>query len=473
MSTMSRLYPGEVALRPVALAVGEIVVVVAAATGLVALLDSTAPAVGLGILYLLAVLTIAVRRGQIAALMTALVSVLTLNYLFLAPRHRLAIAHLEDFVELCVLLITAIVVGRLAAAGRRDAAEAERRAQAAAAREREAQLIARAASAVLAGQSISAQLEGIGVGIAAATDASQARIGLGPVPSPREQEMVLPLPTQAQRAWLYVDRDSSWARSDLERIAEPLGKLLDVAVERERMADGAAETEAARRADVARTAILHAISHDLRSPLTAITTAASALRSPGLDEGERAELVDVIEADGQRLARLVADLLDLSRIEAGAVAPLSDWCDLREIVSAAAAQAAGSHPVAFGVPEEFPLVRADAAQLERVFVNLIENAVKFSPADQPIRISGGRGSTWVTVRVSDRGAGIPKSHRMRVFEPFFRGGDHRGGGSGLGLAICRGFVEANGGRITLHSRTGEGTTITVSFPLVRQPAATT
>jgi two-component system sensor histidine kinase KdpD len=114
-------------------------------------------------------------------------------------------------------------------------------------------------------------------------------------------------------------------------------------------------------------------------------------------------------------------------------------------------------------------VRADAAQLERVFSNLIENAIKFSPPDSPVRITGGVGGGRVTVRVIDQGRGIPAQHRTQVFEPFFRGRGAAGVGSGLGLAISRGFVEANGGTIVLQSGVDRGTSFAVSFPLVRQP----
>ncbi len=114
-------------------------------------------------------------------------------------------------------------------------------------------------------------------------------------------------------------------------------------------------------------------------------------------------------------------------------------------------------------------MRADAAQLERVFSNLIENAIKFSPQGAPVEIRGGAGPAWVTVRFIDHGRGIPLDHRGRIFEPFFRGRGTGAGGSGLGLAICRGFVEANGGRITVQSDVGQGTSFAVSFPAVPQP----
>ena len=372
-------------------------------------------------------------------------------------------------VELGVLLITAVVVGRLAASGRARAAEAESRARLAARREREATLLAEAASAILAGTSLATQLETMGTRLAGATASSRARVALEAVPSPGSGEIATPLRSRTRSAWLYVSRDTGWEADDLERIAEPLGRLIDVAVERERLAERAAETEAARRAEVARTAILHSISHDLRSPLTAITTAGSALRSPEVTETEREELIDVIEGEGARLAKLVDDLLDLSKIEAGAVAPQADWCDLHDVVTSAAAQLRSAHPIDFALPADLPLVRADATQLERVFSNLIENAIKFSPPTAPVRITAGVGSGRVTVRVIDQGRGIPSVQRGRVFEPFFRARGQSGSGSGLGLAICRGFVEANGGQIVLQSAGQPGTAFAVSFPVVAQP----
>ena len=458
------------ALRAGAASGVEILIAVGLATVAVAALQSTSSdAAGLGSLYLLAVLLIAIRRGQLAALVTAVLGVLALNFFFIAPRHRLAIAHSQDLVELIVLLIAAVVVGRLAAVARERAAEAESRAYVAAAREREAKLVAEVASAILAGESIGAQLETIGNRVALATAAGRARIVLEPVPSAAPDEITVPLHTRAGNGWLYLTDDVAWDQSAIERVAESLGRLVDVSVERDRVSERAADNEASRRAEVAKTAILHAISHDLRSPLTAITTAGAAL-AIGVSEAERAELIDVIEAESARLARLVDDLLDLSRIESGAVAPQADWCDLHDVVASAAAHASGDHPIEFQLPADLPLVRADAAQLERVFSNLIENAIKFSPSGAPVRISGGASSGRVAVRVADRGSGIPRRYRAQVFEPFFRGRGAAGAGSGLGLAICRGFVEANGGRIVLQSERDTGTSFTVSFPVAQQPA---
>ena len=450
----------------------EVVASVALATVCVALLQSTAPPTGLGVLYLLAVLEVAIRRGEIPALATAVLSVLTLNFFFLAPRYKLSIAHSQDVVELIVFLIAAVVVGRLAATSRWRAAQAESRARQASAREREATLVAEAASAILAGRSLSAQLDEIGSRIASATGAGHARVALEPEPRPAEDELAVALQAQERTAWLYVGKDLVWDENDVQRLSEPLGRLIDVALERERVAEQAAETEAARRAEIARTAILHAISHDLRSPLTAITTASSALRARGITDEERGELHYVIDTEAKRLARLVDDLLDLSRIEAGAVAPQADWCDLHDVAASAAAHLRTEHPIDFAVSADLPLVKADAAQLERVFSNLIDNAVKFSPPDAPVRISAEVDGDEVTVRVTDHGPGIAARDRARVFEPFFRASSDTGGGSGLGLAICRGFVEANGGQITVESANGAGAAFAVTLPVASQPLAT-
>lgn len=447
----------------------EIVVTVGLATAVIAALQSTAPAAGLGIVYLLAVLTVAIRRGEVPALVTSVLGVLTLNYLFITPRHRLTIAHSQDVVELAVLLIAAVVVGRLASIARQRTAEAEDRARIATAHEREAELLADTATALLARESLEAQLGDIASRVAAAAGAGSARIVLGPAGEPAAGEEAVHLPSQRVKVSLYVSTEQPYDHALLDRLAGPVGGLVDVAVEREEVARLAAETEAASRAEVAKTAILHAISHDLRSPITAITTAVSALRTSGITAGERGELMASIEAEGTRLAKLVDDLLDLSRIEAGAVRPQEDWCDLHDVSISAARRFEGRHPIEFDIPADLPLVRADATQLERVFSNLIENAIKFSPPDIPVQISGGAGPAWVTVRVIDHGRGIPREHRRRIFEPFFRGRGATSGGSGLGLAISQGFVEANGGRILLQSDVEHGTSFAVSFPVVTQP----
>jgi two-component system sensor histidine kinase KdpD len=455
-------------LRAGLVVAAEIAVAVAVATGVIAALQSTAPAAGLGIVYLLAVLALAIRRGELAALVTSVLSVLTLNYLFITPRHQLTIAHSQDVVELIVLLIAAVVVGRLAAIARQRAAEAEQRARVATTHEHQAALLADTAAAILTGESLSAQLDSVGKRVAAASGAARVRVALEP-PVTGSGEHALPLPSRSRSTWLCIADEQPYDEALVERVSPPIAALIDVAVERDEALRRTAETEAAKRTEVVKTAILHAISHDLRSPITAIATAGSALRTQGISERERSELILAIDAESARLAKLVDDLLDMSRIEAGAVTPQADWCDLHDVAVTAARRFHGRHPIEFSLPMDLPLVRADATQLERVFSNLIENAIKFSPADAPVEIRGGVGPAFVTVRFIDHGRGIPLDHRTNIFEPFFRGRGGSTGGSGLGLAICRGFVEANGGQITVQSTQGRGTSFAVSFPVAPKP----
>jgi two-component system, OmpR family, sensor histidine kinase KdpD len=456
--------------RRIAGSVLDALAAIALASLAVAALEGLTSAANLRVIYLLAVLFVAIRRDEATAIATAVGSVLALNFFFIEPRHQLRISHSEDVVALGVFLVAALVVGRLAARSRERAEQAESRERLARVREVEARLIARVASEVLAGANIEDRLPQIAADTTDESGRPLIRVDLRPVPATAEDEYAVRLSTEQRAGWLYVRKDSGWEREDADRLAAALARLLDVALERERLAVQSAEAEAARRADVAKTAVLHAVSHDFRSPLTAITTAASGLREGELSERDREDLVNVVETESQRLARMVTDLLDLSKIQANAVDPRADWVDLRDVVGGAAAQvrAAGlEHPVAIELPDDLPLVQADASQLERVFSNLIENAVRFSPDGVPVRVSGGTGAGRVTVRVTDRGRGIPAAQRSQVFEPFYRGRDS-GGGSGLGLAISRGFVEANHGRIQLS--TSDGTSFAVSFPVARQPA---
>jgi two-component system sensor histidine kinase KdpD len=462
-SMRSRLSFGRIAATTL-----EVLAWVGLATALVAILDSIAEPAGLGSLYLIAVLAVAIRRGQVAALAAAVLGVLTLNFFFIKPLHQLTIADSDNVVALGVLLLAALVVGRLAGLSRQRAAEAERRAEQAAAREGEAAMLAEAAAAALGGRGdfvagISHSLEVAGAG--------ELRLGSSAAPQASQGETALRLPTEARSVWLYAARSSDWTDADLNRIATPLARLIDVADERERAAARGAEAEAARQADAAKTVILHAVSHDLRSPLTAVRTAAAGLREEGTKPADRIALIDAIEEEAERLTRLIGNLLDLSRIEAGAVHPRTDWCDLLDVISTAVSQLHlpnSHHRIQIELEGELPLVRADASQLERVFSNLIENALRYSPSDRPVRISGGVGAGKVVVRVIDRGPGVPVAQRDAIFKPFNTGDEREG--AGLGLAICKGFVEANGGDLRLQADSPDGTAFAVSFPLVEQPA---
>lgn len=246
-----------------------------------------------------------------------------------------------------------------------------------------------------------------------------------------------------------------------EEADQALAELAARTRERDRMQAEAVEAEALRRSDELKTALLRAISHDLRTPLTSIIAGGSALSSPTLTAEERAELSKAIVAEGSRLSRLVENLLDMSRLEAGKAEPHREPIDLAEVVDAARRGLATPESVRLALDPDLPLVEADAAQLERAFANLIENASRYSDG-RPVSVVSRSVGGNIVVRVVDQGPGIPESEWKRIFEPF-QHGEAVNTGSGLGLAIAKGFVEANGGRIAVESLPGQGTSFVVTL----------
>jgi two-component system sensor histidine kinase KdpD len=253
------------------------------------------------------------------------------------------------------------------------------------------------------------------------------------------------------------------------RLLPALASLLAVALDREHLRGKALEAEEFRRSDAAKTAVLRSVSHDLRSPLTAIRAAAEGLQSGALEltDSDREELLETIRIETKRLDRLVANLLDLSLLETGGARPEAALWTLDDLVGRSLEMAGReADRVAVSLPAQTFVVQVDAAQIERALANVIENAIKFSPPGEPIELAAEVRDDEVIVRVSDRGPGIPPGDAERIFEPFSRG---RSGGSGLGLAIVRGFTEANGGRVWVEPQ-ARGTTIAVSLPAARVPA---
>jgi two-component system sensor histidine kinase KdpD len=251
-------------------------------------------------------------------------------------------------------------------------------------------------------------------------------------------------------------------REEADRALEELAAL---ARERDRMQAEMVEAEALRRSDELKTALLRSISHDLRTPLTSMIASGAALGSATPTAEERAELSAAIVAEGERLSRLVENLLDMSRLEAGKAEPHREPVDLAEVLDGAREAIAQPEAVRLAVDRDLPLVAADAAQLERAFANLLENAVRHG-GGKPVLVKSRLVGDKITVRVVDQGPGIPESEWRRIFEPF-QHGEAAGvqGGAGLGLAIAKGFVEANGGGIAVESLPGQGSSFVVSMPI--------
>lgn len=252
-------------------------------------------------------------------------------------------------------------------------------------------------------------------------------------------------------------------REETERV---LGRLRELSAERDRMEAEAIEAGALRRSDELKTALLRSVSHDLRTPLTSIIAAGTALDSPSLTADERHELSEAVVEEGERLSRLVENLLDVSRLESGSAEPRREPIDLAGVLEAARASLGGeAAAVKLGVDAEIPALVADPVQLERAFANLFANAVSHGEG-RPVLVRSRETGGRLVVRVVDQGPGIPVQERQRIFEPFYRRKGSQG--SGLGLAIAKGFVEANGGEVEVESVPGQGSTFVVSFPLAEQ-----
>ena len=445
------------------------VVGVAAVTGVIFGFREVAPVVSLGVLYLFAVLPVAIVWGLAYAIPVSVLSMLTFNWFFLPPRHTFALRDSENWVALAVYLFTAVVVSELAARSRRRAAEAEQR-------EREASLLATSSAGLLRSGDVQSQLRGIAAGTAHALGARSARIELDSLRRPDRGESARDLQVEARKVGrLFLEAGAITDAEAEARLLPALASLLAVAAERERLGRKALEAEALRRSDAAKTAVLRAVSHDLRSPLTAIRAASEGLESGALEltESDRATLLETIRIEARRLERLVANLLDLSLLEADAARPEPALWTVDDLISRALdAIGADGNRVVASLPPEPLLLRVDAGQLERVLANLIENALKFSPPGAPVDVSAAVDGSEITIRVSDRGPGIASRDRERIFEPFSRGA--QGGGSGLGLAIAQGFAQANGARLSLEpDDDGPGTTFVLAIPTAELPAPVT
>ncbi|MHB8531277.1 MAG: sensor histidine kinase [Solirubrobacteraceae bacterium] len=470
---------------------------VALCTLIVYPLDHVAALASLSVVYLPAVLIVSIIWGGGLGILTALLSAAAFNFFHLPPTGQFTIRDSRNWVALITFFAVAGIASQVAEVARARTRDAQER-------RREADLAAEMARLLLRGNSLEETLPAAAARLAQTLELSSAAILMETVAGD-ERSIAFPLREGSARiGTMVVGGDASEAnlRRLQERVVPALEALLSAALERERLLGGVVETAALRRADNVKTALLRAVSHDLRSPLTAIAAAGEAVASPSISAAERAEMAAVIGEETQRLARLVDNLLDLSRLEAGAAEPHRAEVPVEELLRASAAEIGAGDGFSLSLDPGLPLVRVDAVQMERAFVNVLENARRHSgghpvsvraravrsllgtpvgagedrggrstralPQDGGPQLRAGRPrGDRVVVRVVDRGPGIPPAQLERVFEPFYRagtpGGEHRG--SGLGLAIARGFTEANGGTLHVESLPGQGATFVFELPL--------
>ncbi|MCU1379661.1 MAG: osmosensitive channel histidine kinase KdpD [Acidimicrobiales bacterium] len=416
--------------------------------------------------FLLGVVLVATIGGAIPAVIAAVTALGLLNWFFADPVRTFIVSNTHDAFALGTFLVVAGVISvlvdmaarRQAAAGR---AESEARA-----------LATMAGSLLREGDPLPLLLANV-VELFDLRGAAVVPVEGGPAIAVAGERP----PSSAAEALVSLALGGSmqlWVSGDLlsgpdRRILAAFADQLALALESRRLQGEAATASALSQANELRSALLAAVSHDLRTPLASIKTASSSLLSKVTFEPDaHRALLETIDAEADRLNDLVGNLLDMSRIQAGALVVKIQPIGVEEVLGGALVGIAErEHPLRIDVPETVPRVLADPALLERGLANVVDNAVAWSPAGEPVRIEAGSVGDRVHIRVVDRGPGIPVDARERVFQPFQRLGDSPNGtGVGLGLAVARGFVDAMGGDLTIDDTPGGGTTMTVNLPAV-------
>ncbi|MFJ6615957.1 ATP-binding protein [Kitasatospora sp. NPDC091335] len=436
------------------------------------------------LLFLSLTVCAALVGGLLPAIGSALVGSSVLNFYFTPPLHTFTINEPQNIMAVAIFTIVGISVSSVVDL-------AARRTQQAARSQTEAQTLSALAGTVLRGAPngdgvLTALMEQVretfGQESAALLErpdplsAWVAVAGAGPRPPQRPEEADVDVPVGESLALVLRGRVLPGAD---RRLLGAFAAQAAVVLERRRLSREAAEARREAEGNRIRTALLAAVSHDLRTPLAGIKASVSSLRSADVDwdPADEAELLAGIEAGADRLDHLINNLLDMSRLQTGTVTPLIQETDLDEVVP----YALGGVPpesVRLEVPETLPMVRADGGLLERSLANLVENAVKYSPDGVRVLVKADElrqpgVPSRVELRIVDRGPGVPEDAKEKIFAPFQRYGDApRGAGVGLGLAVARGFVEAMDGTVTAEDTPGGGLTMVVSLPVVERPPDT-
>ncbi|WP_306207075.1 sensor histidine kinase [Actinoplanes sp. RD1] len=420
------------------------------------------------LVFLAAVVGVALIGGLGPALLAAVAGSLLLNYFFTPPVRRFTIAEGENLLALAIFIVVALAVSWVVDTAARKTRQA---AQAGA----DAQTLATVAGSVLRGDRPLIALmerltETFTLRSVTLLDRGVVVASVGERPCTSAGDSDVEVKVDDDLAMLLCGRPLE--ASD-RRIVEAFAAQAAVALRQERLSAEAATAKPLAEADRMRTALLAAVSHDLRTPLASAKAAVASLRSGDVDFGEedRAELLATADESLERLIRLVTNLLDMSRLQAGALGVAAADLGAEEIVPRVLDDLGPEgHTVRVQVPEDLPALRADPGLLERVLVNLTANALRHSPPGRPPMISASALGGTVEFRVADQGPGIPEDRWDDVFLPFQRLGDHDNHtGVGLGLALARGLTEAMGGTLTPDETPGGGLTMIVSLPVAARP----
>ena len=485
------------------------VLVTAIALGLGLLIKTELRVANVALVYLAGVVFCAARWGLGPALLAGLLSVAALNFFFFPPLHDLAVEDPENVVAVITFVGVAVFVARLTAHARENAGLAERRAVVT----EELYAFARRLTGVddldrlldVTAEQVSTAVGVETVLLLANEDVLAIRAGVPPAEGLDPADLAaaetcfadrgdgsaseaavaaasyrfFPLRSVSSTVGVIgIRRDGQppMLTTDARRLVQAIIDQVAVAIERLALAADVERARVAAETEGLRSAMLSAISHDLKTPLAAILGAATSLGSYNsyFEQEEREDLVATIREEAERMSCFVANLLDITRVEAGTLDVQWEATDVGDVIGAAARRirrVLGSHRLNLRIAPDLPMLNLDGVLLEQTLFNLLDNASKYSPARSAITIEARRMNDRIVIKVVDEGPGIPPPDLKRIFEKFYRSG-HRGrqrAGTGLGLAISRGFVEAMGGRIIAGNRTDRsGAVIMIGFPLPRE-----
>jgi len=438
--------------------------------------------------FLVGVLIVSANWGLQPAVFMALIATLAFNYYFLPPVGALHIADPQNWVALFAFLVTAIIVSQLAERARREAQGANER-------RGEAERLYKFSQQLLSSDNVVELLNAIPRYIVESFGVQAAAIALPnrpdvyrsspaihdlelhdlqlvcmrgePMTDPEKRAVFMPL-----RMGLRVVGSMGVSGALLSReTLEAMSSLIAIAIERAGAVEKLSRTEAARESEQLRSALLDSVSHEFRTPLTAIKASATSLLSnPALDAAQRLELLTVINEESDRLNRLVGEAAEMAQLDANQFELQLGAHPIQEAVAEALEKAKptlGRHPVDVRLPSDLPPVRMDEARIAEVITQLLENAAKYSSPESPIHITGEVGNRMVMTSVADRGPGIDDFEQSLIFEKFYRGRDQRlqVQGTGMGLAIAKAIVEAHGGKIGVTSQPGHGSVFYFTLPV--------
>lgn len=476
--------------------------IVAATSALAALVRVLYPVPDIVVLYFLAILFTAVRLGRGPSIFAAALSVVAYDVFFVPPVLTLVVDDVRYVLSFGMMFGVGYVVSELTSRLRREEQEASHREERTAAlfaltrelstSEDEGQVaavVARHASDAFAAHAFvllpdgeealtligaapaGLELDRKELGVARWVFEHGRAAGLGTDTLPGSRTICVPLTISGSHLGVLAisPRGGTPLGSEQRQFLEAFGRQAALALERVRLSRQARTAALRARTEEMRSSLLSAVSHDLRTPLAAITGAATTLsEGTSLPAATREELLGSITLEARRLERLVANLLDMTRLQSGAVKLKKEWVPLEEIIGSALTrleERLRDREVKVTLAEDLPLAFVDPVLFEQVFVNLFENAAKYTPAGSPLEVRANAREGGMMIEVLDRGPGLPLNEPERVFEKFYRGANERVAGVGLGLAICRGIVDAHGGSISAANREEGGAAFRIALPV--------